>query len=111
MYRTKKDPKRGLKLVKSLVPKLVCTNKTSDYRKDAALVPDYLASSKAASTSNNYYLAFKRFENFCSDNNIDPVPSSGDDLLVYFVKLSEETQSTASAVLYKRLVLSSIITS
>ena len=105
MYRTKKDPKRGLKLVKSLVPKIVCTNKTSNYRKYAALVPDYLASSKAASTSNNYYLAF------CCDNNIDPVPSSGDDFLVYFVKLSEETQSTASAVLYKRLVLSSIITS
>ena len=92
----KKDPKRNFKLVKSLVPSLNLLNKSQDYKKYASLVPEYLASSKAVSTNNQYFLAFKRFEQFCIENQVQAVPTNPDDLLVYYVKLSEESKSSSA---------------
>ena len=53
----------------------------------------YVASSLSQSTENTYYLAFKRYEKFCLENQVKCLPAGTDHVSVYFIKLAEEHES------------------
>ena len=96
--KVRKDPLRVQKLVKSLNVVTPKESASSDYKKLAEKIPLYLSKSLAQETENNYFLAFQRFQKFCDENEVPSLPANPEDILVYFVKLSEESESAAGVL-------------
>ena len=99
--RQKVDPLRVSKLVAQVC---VIPNKpeaSEKYNAVAKKLPEFLSSAKAPKTEQNYFLAWKRFEKFCDENNLVALPSQVEDVLVYFMSLAEDA-TTAAPVLQAR---------
>ena len=55
----------------------------------------WLSQSKANQTEQNYFLSFQRFKVFCEQKGRSPLPSNVADILVYMMKIGEESESAA----------------
>ena len=79
-------------------------NVTNDFRFYNDKLVDYLANSKASSTENSYFLAFKRFSQFCFENNQVCLPSNPEVIATYFIKVCEEANSENPALLARSAI-------
>ena len=61
-------------------------------------IPEYISSSLAIGTGNNYLLIWKSFELFCSNNKLVPLPASIDTISMYLIKKAEDNSSVAPAL-------------
>ena len=95
---SKIDPLRVQKFVEKMCPVIEVPGVSEDYKHYARKLPEWLAKTKAPQTETNYYLSFQRFATFCEENGRQPLPSAVADILVYFMKVGEESESSATVL-------------
>ena len=91
---SKKDPLRVIKLVKNVrhhssPPVGVSFAFWRHFNK----IDEYLSNSVAESTKNQYYLSFKKFDDYCKENNVFSLPSDPVVILTYFIHIAEKSNS------------------
>ena len=64
---------------------------TKDFEDNFNKINGYLASKLAKSTDGKYLSSFKKFEQFCTENNVLSLPSHPEVIMTYFIKISEKS--------------------
>ena len=77
---------------------------SDDFLKYFQMSDEVIASGLANSTSNQYYLAFNRFADFCTKNNLPSLPSDPTVIITYFTKLSEEGKNVAPVLMARSAI-------
>ena len=92
-----KDPLRGVKLVKAVrSSNLNLNGVTQEFLQSYDQINFKLTKTLADKSSDAYYLAFKRFSEFCDLNNVSSLPSHPEVIMTYFIKISSDLKSISS---------------
>ena len=67
-------------------------------------INQYLASSLAKGTENQYFLAFQRFNKFWAENGKLSLPSDHEVVMAYLIKVAEEANSAAPALMMRSAI-------
>jgi integrase len=109
--RPVKDPFRVAKLVKNVRPQSRPPEGASlSFFNSYNKIEHYLSNTVAKSTQNQYFLAFKKFQDFCKENCILALPSDPTFIMTYFIHLAENSNSVntvhvaRSAIRYFNLI-------
>ncbi len=90
--RGKKDPNRVKRLVKNVrSARINLSGVSEDFLKYFDQISDKLGSKLAKSTEDQYYLSFLSFSEFCVQNNVVCLPSEPEVIMIYLIKVSQES--------------------
>lgn len=95
--------KERFELVEAVVPVPVAPA-SDELQELQKKIPTYLAGAVANSTADRYHGSFKRFCEFCVENNVLSLPSDPIIIMSYLIKVSENANSAAPALASKSAI-------